>query len=166
MPPTLILNTVRPRQGMLWSEDFDPWAVPDGAVSGRSDTVFLALRPPSEIAGRAYRVGRHFRDRRGLHCSLTEPERLHLTLLGVGMWEAQSRTAIEAICRILATVPMRPFLIGLNRMMSFDNKHDWPLVLAGDDRTIPGIVMLRENIISALRYPGTEASPYRASRRT
>jgi RNA 2',3'-cyclic 3'-phosphodiesterase len=155
MSPSLIPNiTDHPRQGVLWGENFDPWAVPDEALSGRPDTVFLALQPPPEIADRAYQLGRGFHNKRGLHCSLIGPKRLHLTLLGVGMYEALSRTIIEAICRIAASIAMQPFLVGLNRMMSLDNKRDWPFVLVGDDRTIPGIVMLCQQVIAALRRAG------------
>jgi RNA 2',3'-cyclic 3'-phosphodiesterase len=149
--PSLIPNFIaRPRQLFLWNEHFDPWVVSDEDVSGRPDSVFFALRPPPQIASWAYQVGRDFRDKRGLRCSLVKPECLHLTMLGIGRYEELSRATIEAVCAAAATVAISPFLVGLNRAMSFDNKRNRPFVLAGDDRTIPGIAMLRQNLVLAL----------------
>jgi len=154
------IPNVAPRQRVLWSQEFDQPVVPDETASRSSGTVFLALQPPAKIAAQAYCLGQKIRDVHGLRCSLTDPERLHLSLLGFGR-RTLSKAAIDILCRIAATVAMPAFRIELNRAMSFGKNadksvkaHNRPFVLVGNDLTTAGIVMLRQHIIRALRDAG------------
>ena len=161
MIPHLIPN-VAARQELPWSHDFNASAASDEALSRPSDRVFLALQPPPAIAARAYRIGQNVRDMHGLRCSLIDAERLHLSLLGFRGHQALSPATIDAIFGAVATVVMPQFRLELNRMMRFGQKRDSepddrrnrPIVLIGDDLTTPGIVMLRQHIIDALRKAG------------
>jgi RNA 2',3'-cyclic 3'-phosphodiesterase len=148
-----------PRQGVFWSLDFDRQSLDEVSVRS-SDAMFLALQPPAQIAAQAYRLAQNICDVNGLRCPLTDPERLHLSLLGFGR-RALSQAAIDVLCRVAVTVAMPAFRVELNRAMSFgkksDNKHKRPFVLVGDDLTTSGIVMLRQYIIRALHDAGCTA---------
>ena len=163
MAPSLIPTASRDLcQGALWHGDFESPAVPPKPLSGRRNTVFLALKPPALIADRAYRIAQNVRDTRGLHCQLVGPERLHVSLLGFDGPGVRSRGGIEALCHLASTVVMPQFRIDLNCMMSFGKKSDddynRPFVLAGNDETTAGIVILRRQIIRTLRMAGCRAA--------
>jgi 2'-5' RNA ligase len=144
----------RPRQYVLWNEDFDPLVAQDQDFSGRPDAVFLAIQPPAEIAEHVFRLGaRIHRDER-LNCSQVLPRCLHLTLLGIDYFPNLSRAELEGILRALARVVMPSFLFALNQAVPFRNKSNWPFVLVGDDITVPGIHMLRSKLVGALREIG------------
>lgn len=155
MSPALISETAaRPRQYVLWNEDFDPSVALDRDFSGRPDAVFLAVQPPAEIARHVYHLAKRvFRDER-LNCSLVLPRCLHLTLLGVAYYSHLPCATLDGLLRTLANVVMPPFRFALNWVMPFDNKSNWPFVLVGDDYTTPGMHMLRSKLVDALREVG------------
>ena len=154
MPPTLIPAAARPRQYVLWRQDFDPSLAHDQDCSGRPDAVFVAIQPPADIAEDIYRLGMRIHCSEKLNCSPVLPRCLHLTLLGVGHYLDLSYPAFDRLLRALAKVAMPSFRFALNRAVSFDNKSNWPFVLVGDDSTTPGIHMLRAKLVDALHEVG------------
>jgi RNA 2',3'-cyclic 3'-phosphodiesterase len=149
-----------PRQGVLWGEGPYPWAIPSEALSRSSDKLFFGLRLPAENADQAYRIGQDVRDAHGLHCRSIGRDRLHLSLFGFNSPRVVTQGVIDTLRWVGAAVVMPQFRIELNRTMSFgkkSDKQDRPFVLAGDDWTTSGIVMLRQQIICALRLAGSRA---------
>ena len=158
MSPALISETAtRPRQAAFWSDAFDPYAVADEERSDRSDTLFFAVKPPPHLAEHIYRFGGRARATRGLSCSLILARCLHLTLLGVGIYQATSAATIEALRDAAAMVAIQPFRLTLNRTMSFGDERksdNRPFVLIGDDSITIGLHQLRHELASALRQVG------------
>jgi RNA 2',3'-cyclic 3'-phosphodiesterase len=160
MSPALIAETaVRPRQYVLWSKDFDPpIAALDPDFSGRPDAVFLAVLPPAEIADYVYRLSKRLHHQQGLNCPLVLPPCLHITQLGIDYYANLSQPALDGLCRALSRVVMPPFRFALNRATFFENEANWPFVLVGDDRTTPGMHILRAKLVTALREVGFKRS--------
>lgn len=158
MSPALIANTVaRAQQGAFWSDAFDPWAVDDDDAADRTDTLFFAVKPPFAIADRIHRFSQRARAARGLSCSLILARCLHLTLLGVGIYQTTSAATLEGLRTAAAMATMQPFRLTLNRTLRFGNERksdNLPFVLVGDDSITIGLHQLRQELADALRQIG------------
>lgn len=158
MSPALVANAAaRAQQGALWNDAFDSWAVDDDAAADRADALFFAVKPPLAIADRIHRFSQRARAARGLSCSLIPARCLHLTLLGVGIYQAMSVATLEGLRTAGAMVAMQPFRLTLNRTVSFGSERtsgNPPFVLGGDDSITIGLHQLRQALASALRQVG------------
>jgi 2'-5' RNA ligase len=99
----------------------------------QGDTLFLAIKPDKEAAGRIYRVAETIKHARGFAGDLVDPGRLHTTLFFLGLWEGFSEEMIARIHSAAAELKAAPFEITFDRTMSFLNRRDnYAFVLVGD----------------------------------
>jgi 2'-5' RNA ligase len=99
----------------------------------QGDTLFLAIKPDEEAAGRIYRVAKNIKQARGFAGDLIDQERLHTTLFFLGPYEDFSEEMIAWIHRAAAELKAAPFEVTFDRTMSFVNRRDnYAFVLVGD----------------------------------
>lgn len=108
--------------------------------------LFFALYPPPDAVRRIAALA----EAEGLTGPRVAPERLHISLLGLGRHEALPSAAVNAIRTAAATVKVAPFVLSLNHLTSFASARGvHPRVLVGDDGVI-GVCALREALHGAL----------------
>ena len=106
-------------------------------------------------------MARDLQRRHGFRRAPTPPDRLHLSLVGIGEdSEPPGRRWIEDVGAIVSRIRMRPFLIQMTTVLSFKRTRGglWPVVLTGQDGVI-GITMLCDAIAAALRAEGLDGRP-------
>jgi 2'-5' RNA ligase len=156
MSPTLISDiAARSRQGAFWRENIDPGPALGRDLSGAQDTVFFGFYPPPEIAARVCQLARNLCAAHGLGGRLVGLRCLHVTVLGINRYGRLSDRTIDMLAGAAATMRMSPFLVGLDRAVSFNGKPERPIVLVGDDG-VTGIRMLRQSLVEALRGAGLQ----------
>jgi 2'-5' RNA ligase len=166
MPPILTIDTDHPHQipgalaagGFPTGRDRPPLS---SFIPRSSDPVFLALYPPKRTAYQINRLAWDLRDQHQLRGRPLEEERIHTTLCSLGRYADLRPGAITAIGDALAIITMPPFLLGLNRVISFSHKGKHPLILHGDEG-VAGVMMLRDELVTTMRKAGfpIEAGSY------
>lgn len=120
----------------------------------RFRNIFFALYPDDQTAEQAIDLTCLLQRRHGLIGPAMTRDRLHITLRCVcGAYDPPQRD-IERAMTAAAGVRMPPFVVGLDRVLSWPNKRRaHPLVAVGDDGDI-GVRMLHERLEIALRQGG------------
>lgn len=136
------------RAGLIEAVLDDPLWCPQGASQNRS--LYFCLYPEREIAIEASRLAVELRRVHELDGRPVPPERLHISLNGLGPFPTFcERTVQRALCAIQA-VRMQPFRIALNCAESWGRGvTKRPLVLVGDDG-MEGVCILQSQIQAAL----------------
>lgn len=116
--------------------------------------LFFALRPNQETAALIADLIEALRWRDGFTGPEVTPERLHITLNPLGGHPRLPQGVIARACEAVSRVRMRPFVVALNRVVSFENAgRRRPLVLLGEDGVI-GVHALYSAIHSAVADAG------------
>lgn len=117
-------------------------------------SLYFSLYPASEIAIEANRLARELRGRHGLVGRPVPPERLHISLNGLGAFPAPCVRTVERALQAVREVNMRPFRIALDRAESWGRgSGKRPLVLTGDEG-VEGVSILHGRIHAALADTG------------
>jgi 2'-5' RNA ligase len=147
----LTRRKIDPRQLSL---DFDGSATTAGSPEASSrDTMFFATLPEASTARRMVNFAATQRRRLGLSGKLRRRETLHITLLGLGAYDAFPPETIERVKRAASAVRLPHFRVGLDRMMSFESRKAHPLVLSGEDGVL-GLGALHAALGTALAGEG------------
>jgi 2'-5' RNA ligase len=128
---------------------------------GRSDregrrfhNIFFGLCPDDQTAEEAIDLTCFLQRRYGLIGPAMTRDRLHITVRRVCGAYDPPKQDIERAMAAAASVRMPPFVVGLNRVLSWPNKRPaHPLVAIGDEGDI-GVRMLHERLEVALRQAG------------
>jgi RNA 2',3'-cyclic 3'-phosphodiesterase len=126
------------------------------AMPGRAPrhALFFALYPPVETAARISRFADRMFEKGLLRGPRVACERLHISLNGLGTYQAPPNDLVGRASEAASKVKRRRFKLALNRLMSFQNKRGpHPCVLSGDDGLI-GIDLLYGAIYLTLRLEG------------
>jgi 2'-5' RNA ligase len=115
--------------------------------------LFFALRPDPDAAGRAVRLAEDLRRSHGMTARPVGRERLHMSLNPLGRWDEAPAEMIARACEAASQVRARPFVVALDRIMSFQATDRRPLVLTGEDGVI-GALALYSAIHAALGEAG------------
>jgi len=119
--------------------------------SGSGTNLLMILAKPHEED--ATYIARTMEDRvaeLGFGGRLVRPERLHFTLLPIGIYSHVPQPVVGAVGTCCDAVRMRPFTVSLNMVKNFHRKNGPPLiVLCGDDGVL-GLRTLRERLDIAL----------------
>jgi RNA 2',3'-cyclic 3'-phosphodiesterase len=147
----------------LWFESFllPPPAPPPLASRGQfqgenRNAFFFALRPDSQAILSAYRFVADVRPRCGLIGRPIGPDRLHVSLHPIRVYEAQPEDAL-AIARVTAaTVTAPPFELTFDQALSYRrNQESKAFVLsASKERHLETLKRLHQQLGSALRASG------------
>lgn len=117
--------------------------------------VFFALYPPPDVLRRITAVAAV----EGLNGPRVAPERLHMSLLGLGRHEALPGGVLDRIRAAATTIEAASFVVSLNHLISFATRRGpHPRVLLGDDGVV-GVHALREALHQALGHAGLVAGP-------
>lgn len=127
-----------------------------GMGTAPSDNFFFAVLPDPETARRVGRLADRLRREHALPRFALPPERLHVSLLGLGR-HPPSSAVIRAAARVAAEVEVPPFTACLDRVTSFDGHRAGdrvvPIVLAGS-LGVEGFGRLHDALDGALRARG------------
>ncbi len=112
--------------------------------------LFFALRPDQKAAGHiAFQCDRQ-RLRHGLSGRPVGRDCLHISLNPLGVGHERPWPLIARASKAVSTIPTRPFVVALDRVVSFQNAVGRrPLVLTGEDGVI-GVCALYSAIHQAL----------------
>ena len=112
--------------------------------------LFFALRPDQQAAEHVCVLTERLRLRHGLSGRPLARERLHISLNSLGRWPDLPWGLIGEASEVASTVAMRPFVVALDHVVSFQNNAGRrPLVLIGEDGVI-GVAALHSAIHQAL----------------
>jgi 2'-5' RNA ligase len=130
------------------------WHPRNSAYQPRSeDKVYLLLYPPAAVAAQMVTLGSRLGWQFGLPGRPTHSERLHVSLCFLCRFVRLTSGLLAKIDDALSILTMPPFLIGFDRLMNFGRKSG-PLVLCGNDDSVAGVMMLQQEIVSALTPVG------------
>jgi 2'-5' RNA ligase len=117
-------------------------------------TIFFTVRPPPEAMMCILRLGDKLSAEDELRGRRTPPDRLHVSLNGLGSYGAVPRVLIDRACGAASAIRFPSFVLAFNRVTSFGGKAGVrPLVLTGDEGMI-GADMLHGQIHAALAGAG------------
>ena len=125
--------------------------VPQPPKTPNTDRLFFALQPDPDTGMRINRLGHELRAAHGLTGRVTDPDRLHTTLLHLGDYVgfpddlARRAIAVASSLRALA-----PFDVTFDRIMSFGRAGKLPFVLRGSD-DVAGLKTLQQSLEAAAR---------------
>lgn len=113
----------------------------DLAVPARGATprhkLFFALRPDPDTAERIFEFAERMGRRHGLAGRPTPPERLHVSLNGLGAHPATPRALVDVAVRAVEGLAWPRFVVGLDRLATWGRgAGKRPLVLWSDDGLI------------------------------
>jgi 2'-5' RNA ligase len=121
----------------------------DGALF---HNLFFSLNPPAWVANDLWRRACRFRSRGGLSGRPTPPERLHISMNAFRPEAALNRQTVARAIAAASRVAMRPFMVKLNQLVSW-NGAQRPLVLTGGDG-VYGVDSLYRELHAALVAAG------------
>lgn len=142
----------------MLNPDHNPRAAPSQSVN-----LFFALKPDADAAAKAFDFACRQRARHGLAGRPLAADRLHITLLSVGMGPGPPPGAVmTAASKVGDTVRRAAFEVSLNRVASFARPGGHrPCVLLGDDGVID-VMMLQRSLAGAmLKYQTDFRKPRR-----
>jgi RNA 2',3'-cyclic 3'-phosphodiesterase len=94
------------------------------------DNLFFGLLSPADPAMEISNAADGLRRLYGLNGRLIEPERLHVSLHAIGLYDGIPNHSVERAYEAGAMVSISPFPLVFDRVVSFDNKREKrPLVL-------------------------------------
>lgn len=112
--------------------------------------VFFALRPPAPTAAQIDSMARGWRRETETAGALTPPERLHVSLNGLGAYRQPPRDLVRRAGAVVPGLRVRPFRLALNRLGGWGRgEGDHPVVLWGDEGVI-GAERLHDALHAAL----------------
>ncbi len=156
MPPDLISEAdgFSP-QLAFWRDNFmaRPSGLRDDVEPRAEDPVFLALYPPAGIAARIRNLAWDLRRKHGLRGVPVDRDCVHLSLHGICRYGELTPGTLMAIGAACATLTQPAFLVGLDRVTSFDIGVTRALVLCGGEG-VDGIRTLHVELGDALRGVG------------
>jgi 2'-5' RNA ligase len=118
--------TRRPTGAYMPAQPYFPGFQPRAA----RDVLFFGLLSPVDTAAAILKAGDGLRHLHGLDGRLIGPERLHVSLHGVGHYDGVPKSIVERAYEAGAMVSTSPFPLMFDRVMSFGNKCDRrPVVL-------------------------------------
>ena len=124
--------------------------------------IFFAVRPEPEAAGRMFRFAEAQRRRLGLTGRPTPPERLHISLNGLGRHVAPPERLIAAATGAVSGLAWLSFIVALDRLGTWGRgAGKRPLVLWSDEGLI-GVSRLHEAIQTRLVGARVVRGPERA----
>jgi 2'-5' RNA ligase len=116
--------------------------------------LFFTLYPDPATAERISLLAERMRRRHGLKGRPTASERLHISLNSLGLHSALPEQVIAKAVEVAANVRMRPFVVSLDRALSWKSATGKrPLVLVGDEG-VAGVFVLYDAIQSTLADAG------------
>lgn len=117
------------------------------------DDLYFGLKPDPDIAVEIIERAHWAAYQYGLSGTLPEPERLHVTLMGIGSYDG---LPADAVARAVAAVPpvtVAPFEITFDRLATFRRDARHPIVLLCRD--VPAeLTALHEMLDAALAQAG------------
>lgn len=125
----------------------------DDADGSATETVFLALCPDSDAARQITRLAWHLRAKHQLRAMPLPERRLHVTLLRIPEHHRSDKDAVAQIAETMATISMRSFKVGFDRVQLFRGEQKRPLVLVGGDQ-VAGVRLLQRELATALHGCG------------
>lgn len=138
---------------------FDPAPVKKPPI----DQIFFAACPDGERAARIAEIVQALSREHGLSGKPILPERLHVTLHGLGDYDGTSQDVVAPAQEAASTIVMSPFNVAFNSVMSFGGgEGKRPLVLCGDDG-VAGLLKLQRALGTAMTKVGLgrfAKSPY------
>ena len=97
-----------------------------------TDRLFLAVLPDPATAERMARLAHELRQRHGLTGKPQSPDRLHITLHHFGDFAGIPQSIVDSTSRAVSSlVATPPFVVTLDRVVSFRAREHKPLVLVG-----------------------------------
>jgi 2'-5' RNA ligase len=122
--------------------------------AGARHKIFFAVRPTRAAAEGLRRLAQLERLRRGMTGQSLPPERLHVSLNGLGAYRDPPLRLIARAVEACATVAARPFVVSFNRLGSWGRGGGpRPIVLRGDEG-VAGAYALHGAIHQALVRAG------------
>lgn len=100
------------------------------------DRVFFAATPPPKIADDLASVARRIGAGRGLAAAWRPARVLHVSLAGVGMWEALPRESVRQALTAGAALEAQAFPVRFVQALVFGTAHRKPFVLCCDEAGI------------------------------
>lgn len=128
--------------------------MPPGRAGPPDRSLFLAVFPDVDTAGRIVASVDAFRRHHGLQGRPIDARRLHVTLHFLGTHVGTPTERVETICGIAAAVRQAQFDIRFDRLRSFDRPGRRPVVLIGDGSVNAGLHSLHERLLHGLRAAG------------
>jgi 2'-5' RNA ligase len=122
-----------------------------------SNSLFFAILPEPEVADRIEALGGALRTRYGLSGRLIPAKRLHIVAHEIADYAALLDYDVSAAMRAAESVVAKPFDIAFNRLQSFGNSDNPPLVLRCSDG-LGAFAQLQKALLAALManaYDGT-----------
>lgn len=156
MPPTLISEAGGSSpQLAFWRDNFiaRPIGSRDDVEPRASDPVFLALYPRTDIAARIRSLAWDLRRKHRLRGVPVDRDCLHISLHGICRYGEMTPAALMTIGTACARVAQPAFLVGFDRIASFDIGETPALVLGGD-AGVDGVRALHADLGDALRDAG------------
>jgi 2'-5' RNA ligase len=117
------------------------------------DALYFAVLPDGTARGTISDVGQSCYRQFGSWGQPYLPDRLHLSLLGMGYFDQYSEAGIAAVVEAAGSVRFRPFEVTFDRLMRFGRGETGPLVLLCADGTEP-LTALQVAICSAMLNAG------------
>ncbi|MDK1384033.1 2'-5' RNA ligase family protein [Sinorhizobium sp. 8-89] len=94
-----------------------------------TDLLYFAVLPEPAAAERLIETGRRLKKKYGLSGRLYPPERLHVSLVGLGRFSGLPEVAVSAACRIGSRIAASPFDVTFDRAASFRTGSSRALVM-------------------------------------
>jgi 2'-5' RNA ligase len=98
-----------------------------------TDRLFFALRPTLDAAVRIHALALRFGEVYGLTGKPLALENLHLTLCFLGEFDGVPPPLLARVEAMGQQLHAAPFELAFDRVMSFERRHDPPLVLCRED---------------------------------
>lgn len=136
---------------------FDGFAAP---VDPRHQ-LYFALVPPAPVAELIAEQAPRLCNARGIKAKLQDASRLHISLHGIGLYDAPPPEIIEKASEAAASASVAPFEIAFDQAMSFGGE---ALVLTGGD--VRALMAFRQSLSVALikaglgRYANPNYTPH------
>jgi len=111
--------------------------------------VYLALQPPPAAAAEALARLDALPQRRRMSARPMAPNRLHVSLAGIGDFKRPPTPVFDKVMEAVAEVAAAPFVIELNRIGTWTSGDQRPIVLWGDEGVI-GVHALFSELHKAL----------------
>lgn len=116
-------------------------------------SVFFAIRPSGDAASVVLERAKALQREQGLKSKLLDPDRLHLTLAWIGDIPKLPQANIDVARRIASGITAKPFVVALDRALSFRGNKKRPLVLVGGDG-VAGLRLFCEMLAKELKRVG------------
>lgn len=111
------------------------------------DRLYFALKPDALAARRIYQLAANLKRELGLSGPLIPPERLHVSLYGIGEFDGVPTDMVESVRGAAARIAEMAFEVNFDRIDTFGNGH--AVVLTGSNN-VPEIIRFWESLCFAM----------------